>query len=107
MALLLLHNFGKAGEIKGRSRSCLHVASSALKLKRGWVLGVRWDGGRRGGVRRRGALKMKMAHVAASRRGFFVDCRGGQSSSAWRGERRECAETRGTAVDLLIRRPTP
>lgn len=49
---------------------------------------------------------MKMAHVAASRRGFLLTVAEGRAHQRG-GERRECAETRGTAVDLLIRRPTP
>lgn len=79
---LRLDGFGRTGEIKGSSRSCRHVASLVIKLKRGWgCVCVR-----------AGVLKMKMAHVAALGVFFFfflvfffvVDCGGGQSSSARR-----------------------
>lgn len=59
---------------------------------------------------RAGVLNMKMAHVAALRKFFFsfflLTVAEGRAHQRG-GERRECAETRGTAVDLLIRRPTP
>lgn len=63
---------------------------------------------------RAGVLKMKMAHVAALGVFFFfflvffllLTVAEGRAHQRG-GERRECAETRGTAVDLLIRRPTP
>lgn len=84
---------GRAGEIKGSgSRSCLHVASLVIKLKRGWGCVC---------VRAGVVLKMKMAHVAAL---FFLLLTVAEGRAHQRGgERRECAETRGTAVDLLIR----
>lgn len=48
---------------------------------------------------------MKMAHVAIFHRGF-VDCCAGKRAHQREGEKCEYAETRGTAVYLLIRRPT-
>lgn len=65
---------GSAGEIKGRgSRSCLHVASLVIKLKRGW--GCVCEGG--GGAEDEDGS-------CCSPFFFFlvVDCGGGQSSSA-------------------------